>query len=61
MGFSMQEYWSGVPLPSPDLSLDGRNSRDSGSILGWGTEIPQTAQHGPHKKPKRYGLKVVTP
>ena len=21
MGFSRQEYWSGVPLPSPDLSL----------------------------------------
>ena len=24
MGFSKQEYWSGVPLPSPVLSLDGR-------------------------------------
>ena len=22
MGFSRQEYWSGVPLPSPPLSLD---------------------------------------
>ena len=21
MGFSRQEYWSGVPLPSPDISL----------------------------------------
>ena len=23
MGLSRQEYWSGVPLPSPDLHLDG--------------------------------------
>ena len=23
MGFSRQEYWSGVPLPSPSHSLDG--------------------------------------
>ena len=23
MGFSRQEYWSGVPLPSPELSYDG--------------------------------------
>ena len=23
MGFSRQEYWSGLPLPSPDLQLDG--------------------------------------
>ena len=22
MGFSRQEYWSGVPLPSPSVSLD---------------------------------------
>ena len=22
MGFSRQEYWSGVPLPSPDSCLD---------------------------------------
>ena len=23
MGFSRQEYWSGVPLPSPEIVLDG--------------------------------------
>ena len=25
MGFSKQEYWSGVPLPSPLLSLNSKN------------------------------------
>ena len=25
MGFSRQEYWSGVPLPSPGYSLEGAN------------------------------------
>ena len=24
MGFSRQEYWSGVPLPSPMISLDSK-------------------------------------
>ena len=28
MGFSRQEYWSGVPLPSPHRSLVGHNSKD---------------------------------
>ena len=26
MGFSRQEYWSGVPLPSPDLSAPTTNT-----------------------------------
>ena len=44
MGFSRQEYWSGVPLPSP-ISMclingsDGKesacNAGDPGSILSW--------------------------
>ena len=25
MGFSRQEYWSGVPLPSPDVILEASN------------------------------------
>ena len=29
MGFSRQEYWSGVPLPSPNITLEGINSRIS--------------------------------
>ena len=29
MGFSRQEYWSGVPLPSPDLSLARQNEYNS--------------------------------
>ena len=28
MGFSRQEYWSGVPLPSPNLTLQGCLSRN---------------------------------
>ena len=27
MGFSRQEYWSGVPLPSPSVSLESPNTR----------------------------------
>ena len=41
MGFSRQEYWSGVPLPSPNLALVINNptasvgdARDLGSIPG---------------------------
>ena len=26
MGFSRQEYWSGVPLPSPDMGVRVANS-----------------------------------
>ena len=33
MGFSRQEYWSGVPLPSPKHSIGGLKSR--GPDLGW--------------------------
>ena len=29
MGFSRQEYWSGLPLPSPKNTLEGINSRIS--------------------------------
>ena len=34
MGFSRQEYWSGVPLPSPLLSIDAKNSQN---MLLWKT------------------------
>ena len=33
MGFSRQEYWSGVPLPSPCLFLDNDKSLVSGEAL----------------------------
>ena len=29
MGFSRQEYWSGVPLPSPSITLWGFKSREA--------------------------------
>jgi len=29
MGFSRQEYWTGLPLPSPKNTLEGINSRIS--------------------------------
>ena len=44
MGFSRQEYWSGVPLPSPHyrgLECKTRKSRNTWSnrqIWSWGTE-----------------------
>ena len=28
MGFSRQEYWSGVPLPSPKITVDGDCSHE---------------------------------
>ena len=28
MGFSRQEYWSGVPLPSPDLKISRGNKTE---------------------------------
>jgi len=43
MGFSRQEYWSGVPLPSPQVVLVVKNppanagdARGSGLIPRWG-------------------------
>ena len=33
MGFSRQEYWSGVPLPSPPLILDDSKKKKSSSLL----------------------------
>ena len=33
MGFSRQEYWSGVPLPSPEQALDTK-LRDQGDFPG---------------------------
>ena len=35
MGFSRQEYWSGVPLPSPDLLLSNRFKKKTPSLT-WG-------------------------
>ena len=38
MGFSRQEYWSGVPLPSPGFSVGGEEKsqwcREDGSLCG---------------------------
>ena len=39
MGFSRQEYWSGVPLPSPILDLR-RNGHFGGSLTLVTTIIP---------------------
>ena len=35
MGFSRQEYWSGVPLPSPDLGASKNQTGDSSSYLDY--------------------------
>jgi len=38
MGFSRQEYWSGVPLPSPLMPTNLRQiEKKSGGGLGWKT------------------------
>ena len=46
MGFSMQEYWSGVPLPSPNFTfwcvLLEKDLATHSSILAW--KIPQTEE-----------------
>ena len=34
MGFSRQEYWSGVPLSSPALQVDSSPTELSGKVLG---------------------------
>ena len=43
VGFSRQEYWSGVPLPSPSLSLvsdnDVNSLLDSDYLLVYEVEI----------------------
>ena len=51
MGFSRQEYWSGVPLPSLALVIRIQHFHCciAGSVLGWGTEIPQAAWPGQKK------------
>ena len=53
MGFSRQEYWSGVPLPSPPGGTSGKelpctagDRRDSGSIPGSGRSLG--GGHGTH-------------
>ena len=33
MGFSKQEYWSGVPLPSPEVRLESSNTEGSGDEI----------------------------
>ena len=43
MGFSRQEYWSGVPLPSPSIMLVVKNTKKinmtpSTDGLEWGTD-----------------------
>ena len=37
MGFSRQEYWSGVPLPSPEDTRNWRHSLEAWSFH-WGTD-----------------------
>ena len=34
MGFFRQEYWSGVPLPSPDLTLKNTNKEQASVEAG---------------------------
>ena len=40
MGFSRQEYWSGVPLPSPFTAWDPLNSRALQNLGPWIVPLP---------------------
>ena len=43
MGFSRQEYWSGVPLPSPESTVGGQKTkRRKNSTVKPGERRPQT-------------------
>ena len=43
MGFSRQEYWSGVPLPSPMYSPRGRKESDMTVRLTGGSDGKESA------------------
>ena len=44
MGFSRQEYWSGVPLPSPFCLLGARNPNGSWEVPFWGSQLQEICQ-----------------
>ena len=57
MGFSRQEYWSGVPLPSPHGLYSPRNS--PGQNTGVGSLIPSLGDlPNPGIKPRSPALQV---
>ena len=49
MGFSRQEYWSGVPLPSPDLHTNFSRGRSSGLVFPSLEEF-STIYYDPHSQ-----------
>ena len=44
MGFSRQEYWSGVPLPSPQVALVVKNSPANAGDTGDAGWIPESGR-----------------
>ena len=53
MGFSRQEYWSGLPLPSPeDLPDPGSNPFPTLKADALPSEPPGKSQHCPNEKVK---------
>jgi len=50
MGFSRQEYWSGVPLPSPTLSLKDCNQPSLSLLLSLSLSLSHTCTHD-HLRP----------
>ena len=55
IGFSRHEYWSGVPLPSPELELEGSLSRVA--TIGAVCRVNALCETGrqPRLKPERQG------
>ena len=66
MGFSRQEYWSGVPLPSPSLYSKSSFKKKNMGFLGgsvvknppvmWETWVPSLGWEDPLEKGKDYPL-----
>ena len=52
MGFSRQEYWSGVPLPSPDNSSGRAKNANAVCVFGQFFRMSGTISHLDRKKKK---------
>ena len=63
MGFSRQEYWSGVPLPSPSISLVTGKAKSGGKEMSFGFLNPTLWCNSKKKFPivkEKLGLYRVT-
>ena len=59
MGFSRQDYWSGVPLPSPILLSSGQELCSSLSSLNW-TELKFTKNANEQNKKLNRQIYIIS-